>query len=256
MTPIGQKVVQHIDQSCRKAGVKDAQTCATLVQQKLEAEVIQICDKQTKDLRSDQTCKQKLFNRPEAIQKKLGKGFIEKEVALYKAAEQVPAFAQCMTPIEWRLFKHANAWRDKLADEFQQFGHSKKKAESFKVDCDLVRSAKLHSQDIAQHKPDCVTQKGCNPHIGSNGSTSDQRINEATQDRYFWTTENFATGGAITGLANITSIQDDFINQHPVGQLKTHRANLLDPRFTHLGIGVYISQASGQIFLTQDFGGL
>lgn len=255
MTTINPIFRTSIETACREVGAKDFPTCVTTIEQKLERQADQICYKAANLV----ACKEQLFSqlwlRPEELKSKLA--FIQKESQTYKAEEAVPNEAQCMTPQEWKIFQRVNADRARLADEYQKNGHSEKRAQPLKVDCYLVWVAREHSEDKAKHKPNWNQKNGDDPHINSEGRDAHQRIRSGTRRVYNKTAENVARGGQITNYANLTTFQDDFLlsPKNPPGKLGTHRANILNPDLSHLGVGIYLSPKDGQLFITQAFGG-
>jgi len=77
-------------------------------------------------------------------------------------------------------------------------------------------------------------------HTGGDGSTMSQRAQRSGYVGWSRLGENVAAGypttaAVMTGWMNSTG----------------HRQNLLDPRFTHLGVG---QATNGSIYWTQDFG--
>ncbi|MFV0307752.1 MAG: CAP domain-containing protein [Desertimonas sp.] len=102
---------------------------------------------------------------------------------------------------------------------------------ALRVDYRLSNAAQAHSQDQAARR--------VMSHIGSNGSTVGTRV---TRAGYRWSrvVENVAAGygsagGAVTGWMNSPS----------------HRANVLDPKVIHIGVGLAYS-SNGTPYWTMD----
>jgi uncharacterized protein YkwD len=102
------------------------------------------------------------------------------------------------------------------------------------VDTRLAAAAQAHSEDQAQ----TLTMS----HTGSDGSTLSDRVSAAG---YPWSTigENVAAGQA-TAQAVVAAWMGS----------SGHRANILNPSFVHLGVGVAYATGGYGIYWTLDFG--
>ncbi|ULH15603.1 CAP domain-containing protein [Deinococcus sp. KNUC1210] len=107
----------------------------------------------------------------------------------------------------------------------------------------LAKAAKDHSQDLADvdftadpNHPDLM-------HIGSNGSTAQQRIEAAGYIGWTSIGENFAAG------YDVSQVVDAWIAS------PGHCKNLMSPKFHEIGVGyVYSASAKYHTYYTQDFG--
>ena len=97
----------------------------------------------------------------------------------------------------------------------------------------LMRAAQAHSEDQAAHQS--MT------HIGSDGSSMTDRAVRAGYAGWNRLAENVAAG-----YPDIPSVMAGWMGS------TGHRANLLEPASTHLGVGQAVSGST--IYWTQDFG--
>jgi uncharacterized protein YkwD len=103
----------------------------------------------------------------------------------------------------------------------------------------LQQAAYGHSADMGQHN--------LMSHIGSNGSTPEQRIT-ATGYRY----SNWAENVAVTQPTPEAAV-DAWFNEKPPND--GHRLNILNCTLLDIGVGYYYSATSSyHYFWTQDFG--
>jgi len=100
---------------------------------------------------------------------------------------------------------------------------------------ELAASAQRHADDLAAHR--------MASHTGSDGSTPAQRIAEAGYGAWEGVTgENFWTG-----FGTVEEAFAWFMDDPP------HRANILNPRYREIGIGV-ASDPEGRFYYVLDFG--
>lgn len=153
-----------------------------------------------------------------------------------------PLEARCLSEPEWRLFQRLNEDRQKFADEYIQTGRNQKRALPLQVDCDLARSARAYSKDMAE--------RHFFGHINPEGVGHILRIVKFTT-RYaiYGMSENVACGGHILRFKDTDLFEVGFMAS------KEHRNNILDPDMTHAGIGVFVAE-DGEVFVTQQFGSL
>ncbi|MCL1878326.1 MAG: stalk domain-containing protein [Defluviitaleaceae bacterium] len=127
------------------------------------------------------------------------------------------AYAQDTMPLEFRIMQLTNAERE---------AHGLDPL----ISCDaLWLTARSHSEDMATN--------GFFSHIGSNGSTPQQRVAARGMSYSIWA-ENIFSGGTTP-----EAIMQGWMNS------ADHRANILNPSLTHIGVGVHAQYA------TQKFGG-
>ncbi|MBI4125763.1 MAG: CAP domain-containing protein [Deltaproteobacteria bacterium] len=164
--------------------------------------------------------------------------FVDKEARIFAREEAVPPEARCMSHYERKIFERLNQDRGRFGQK------------PLKPDCDLVKAAKSHSEDLGRHKPDWINNDTYKPHIGSDGRTPHERITAATAGRFYKTAENTWRSGMMYTLFNSDACQVDLMNS------EGHRNNILAPDLTHAGIGIYVDPNNGQVFVTQNFGGV
>jgi uncharacterized protein YkwD len=100
----------------------------------------------------------------------------------------------------------------------------------------LVRQAQAHSEDQAR--------TGVMSHTGSDGSTMRQRAERA---HYLPAPGAWTIGENVAyGYPTVSGVMTAWMNS------SGHRANLLNPAFTHLGVGR--AQGATAVFWTQNFG--
>ena len=104
------------------------------------------------------------------------------------------------------------------------------------VDPSLCSSAQAHSQDMAS--------KNYFSHTGSDGSDVGQRIAAAGYSPIYAYGENIAAG---------QSTPEEVVNAWMNSE--GHRANILSPYYTHIGVGyAYSGGSTYKSYWTQDFG--
>jgi uncharacterized protein YkwD len=94
----------------------------------------------------------------------------------------------------------------------------------------------------------CLTKQVAQPwsrHMASSGSFAHQEMStlQSTCPRFGWAGENIAYG-----YINVPTVMRAWM--HSEG----HRANLLRPQFTHVGLGIK-KDSAGRKYWVQDFGG-
>lgn len=99
----------------------------------------------------------------------------------------------------------------------------------------LAAVARAHSQDMARN--------GFFSHEGSGGTLPWTRVSKAG---ITWR----ATGENIFMGQDVAQAESAFMNEPRFQQ--NHRGNILNPVYTHVGIGIYRS-ADGTLYITQDF---
>lgn len=68
-----------------------------------------------------------------------------------------------------------------------------------------------------------------------------------------WYGENIGWSGQGTALDKIMWLFNTMMAEQPPND--AHRKNILSPHFTRTGIGIYVENASGRLWLTEDFAG-
>ncbi|MCL2420330.1 MAG: CAP domain-containing protein [Defluviitaleaceae bacterium] len=102
-------------------------------------------------------------------------------------------------------------------------------------DSDLARAALLHSMDMGINR--FVS------HVGSDGLSFAGRVRQASPQK-IWAGENIAAG------INTPERTIEAWMRSP-----GHRVNILNENFTHMGVGLYICEASRWgVYITQKFG--
>lgn len=200
----------------------------------LRAHVEQTC--RSAGVRNVEACTQALLKSVEPqIQSAIDTYRQEEQKSYLQSVAQIPSEAKCMTPSEYKMFQNLN--RDRVQNGIQPVA----------IDCDLVRAARGHSADMARFKYfDHENLKGKKPH---------ERILAKTA-RFRCTGENISRGG--TGLFEYN--WDNVGKKAQEGLLNSpgHRKNILDSKFTHVGIGIYRGSLKGSdtiLYVTQNFGG-
>ena len=98
----------------------------------------------------------------------------------------------------------------------------------------LERAAQAHSEDQAA--------AASMTHVGTDGSNLRTRVERSGYVGWNGIAENVAAG-----YADVPSVMDGWMTS------SGHRANLLNPSYTHIGVGRAPS-GSGAMYWTQDFG--
>ncbi len=109
----------------------------------------------------------------------------------------------------------------------------------------LAAAAKLHSDDMAQNGYRGTATDAEAAHIGTDGSTPQQRI---TQAGYVWKTsgENVAVGYTIGGASDVVAA---WLNS------PGHCSNIMSPKYKEIGVSyVFNDKMKYNSFFTQDFG--
>lgn len=110
----------------------------------------------------------------------------------------------------------------------------------------LATAAQRHSVDMAQNGyREETPQEPEAPHIGSDGSTPQQRITAAG---YVWKNsgENVAAGYTVGGINDVVAAWLDSPG---------HCSNIMNPNFKEIGVSVAVNeQMKYRSFFTQDFG--
>lgn len=154
------------------------------------------------------------------------------------ADSQIPE-GDCVSAAERKLFELINQDRESFADEYLQADKSEDLAQPVEIDCDLVAAARAHSRDMLD--------RNFFAHVNPDGLTPFDRVSAAT-DRFAGVGENIAWGGDTYGTE---FTQDSFMDE-PAGGEANHRGNILNSRFTHVGVGIVVQD--GFAYTTQDFG--
>jgi uncharacterized protein YkwD len=109
------------------------------------------------------------------------------------------------------------------------------RARPLKWDEKLAEVARAHSRDMVE--------RGYVSHFSPDGSFSALRVSQAGI-AYLCAGENIAK------FRDVFRAQAAFMNEPPLGH--NHRANILDPDFTHVGIGI-VRGPDGMFYITQEF---
>jgi uncharacterized protein YkwD len=109
------------------------------------------------------------------------------------------------------------------------------RARPLKWDEKLAEVARAHSRDMVE--------RGYFSHFTPDGSFPALRVSQAGI-AYLCAGENIAK------FRDVIRAQGAFMNEPPLGH--NHRANILDPDFTHVGIGV-VRGPDGMFYITQEF---
>ncbi|WP_407570410.1 CAP domain-containing protein [Deinococcus altitudinis] len=109
----------------------------------------------------------------------------------------------------------------------------------------LAAAARVHSEDMAQNGYRGTAADAEAAHVGTDGSTPQQRI---TQAGYVWKTsgENVAAGYTVGGAFDVVT-----------GWLNSpgHCANIMSPKYKEIGVSfVFNDKMKYNSFFTQDFG--
>jgi uncharacterized protein YkwD len=136
-------------------------------------------------------------------------------------------------PVELALQMYEMINRDRTATSARQ--ETKGRARPLRWDDRLADIARTHSEDMVQH--------GFFSHKGSDGSLPAARVSHGGID---WR----AVGENIAEAKNIEEAEALFMNEPKFQQ--NHRGNILDPKFTRVGIGI-VKAPDGTLYITQDF---
>ena len=111
------------------------------------------------------------------------------------------------------------------------------------VDSRIHGEALIHSQDM--------TCYGFG-HFVPPGTTPASRM-AAVGVTFTWHGENIGLAGVGTDWQKVLWLFNSMMAETPPND--GHRQNILSPHFTITGIGIYVENASGQLWLTEDFAG-
>lgn len=120
----------------------------------------------------------------------------------------------------------------------------------------LLRTAVLHWHDglalVARHHSQDMLNRHYVEHISPEGVTAVQR-NQRAGISFMASGENIGVvyGPNSQSAAGVYDIQRAFMKQ-PRGRVNNHRGNLLNPFWTHVGVGIAHSE-NGALFATQNF---
>lgn len=131
----------------------------------------------------------------------------------------------------WRLINH-----DRLAPS--SAGETKGRANPLAWDARLAAVARQHSEEMAA--------KGFFSHQGADGSAPNVRVARAGIHCH-------ASGENIAKYSDVAQAEAAFMDE-PRFQYN-HRSNILDPEYTHVGVGI-AKGADGMLYITQEFAGL
>lgn len=159
----------------------------------------------------------------------------EEQKNYLQSMAQMPNEAKCMTVSEYKMFENLN--RDRVKNGIRPVA----------VDCDLVQSARGHSASMARFS--------YFDHKNREGKSPNERILAKTK-RFRCTAENIARGGTGPHEYNWNNVSHEA--QKGLFDSPGHRKNILNPDFTHVGIGIYRGSLEGSdtiLYITQNFGG-
>ncbi len=123
--------------------------------------------------------------------------------------------------------------RDRAATTSQE--ETRGRALPLQWDPRLAAVARAHSEEMARN--------GYFSHQSLDGRQPDERVSDA---RIPW----LATGENIARASDVTQAEAMFMDEPKFQQ--NHRGNILNTRFTHVGIGV-ARGSDGSIYVTQEF---
>jgi len=89
-------------------------------------------------------------------------------------------------------------------------------------------------------------------HFVPPGTTPASRM-EAAGVTFTWHGENIGWAGVGSDWQKAMWLFNSMMAEKPPND--GHRQNILSPHFTHTGIGIYVENASGRLWLTEDFAG-
>ena len=99
----------------------------------------------------------------------------------------------------------------------------------------LAEIARAHCRDMAE--------RAYVSHFSPEGSSPALRVSQAG-------ITYLSAGENIARFRDVFRAQAAFMNEPPLGH--NHRANILDPDFTHVGIGI-VRGSDGMFYITQEF---
>jgi uncharacterized protein YkwD len=133
--------------------------------------------------------------------------------------------------IEVRMLDLING--DRMAPS--SFTETRGRARPLQWDDRLAAVARAHSEEMAQ--------KRYFSHEGWDGSLPSSRVSRAGIQ---WR----STGENIAKTSDILQAESHFMNE-PKFQ-RNHRANILNPSYTHVGVGI-VKAPDGSLYITQEF---
>jgi uncharacterized protein YkwD len=133
--------------------------------------------------------------------------------------------------LEQRMWELINQERENPS----HLSETRGRARPLKWDEKLAGLARAHSRDMVE--------RGYVSHFSPDGSFSALRVSQAGI-AYLCAGENIAK------FRDVIRAQAAFMNEPPFGH--NHRANILDPDFTHVGIGI-VRGPDGMFYITQEF---
>jgi uncharacterized protein YkwD len=111
----------------------------------------------------------------------------------------------------------------------------------------LKIDSRIHTEAL-QHSAD-MTCFGFG-HFVPPGTTPASRM-AAAGVSFTWHGENIGMAGTGTDLQKVTWLFNIMMAEKPPDD--GHRQNILSPNFTRTGIGIYVENASGRLWMTEDF---
>ena len=133
--------------------------------------------------------------------------------------------------LEARMLDLLNADRAAASSQRETNG----RAHPLLWDARLAAAARAHSEDMARN--------GYFSHQGSDGSMPSTRVSRAGV-QWRGTAENIAKTSDVFEAESLFMNEPKF--QH------NHRGNILNPSYTHVGIGI-VTGPDGYLYITQDF---
>ena len=133
--------------------------------------------------------------------------------------------------LEYRMWELINLERESPSNRAETRG----RARPLKWDAKLAEIARAHSRDMAEH--------AYVSHFSPDASFPALRVSQGGIS-YTATAENVAK------FRDVFRAQAAFMNEPPLGH--NHRTNILDPDFTHVGVGI-VRGPDGMFYITQDF---
>jgi uncharacterized protein YkwD len=133
--------------------------------------------------------------------------------------------------LERRMWELINLERESSSHRPETRGRSR----PLKWDARLAEIARAHSREMAE--------RAYFSHFSSDGTCLASRVSEGGIS-YLAAAENIAR------FRDVLRAQAAFMNEPPLEH--NHRANILDPDYTHLGVGI-VRGPDGMFYITQDF---
>ena len=113
----------------------------------------------------------------------------------------------------------------------------------------LSYDSRIHAEALV-HSAD-MTCYGMS-HFVPPGTTPASRM-AAAGVAFTWHGENIGWSGVGSDWQKVMWLFNSMMAEQPPND--PHRQNILSPHFTHTGIGIYVENASGRLWLTEDFAG-